>query len=74
MSFMQYDLMIKNGKEEKIIDYLKKFDFVTVKKKKAVKKKKLKMPTFSYFGLMPDWDFDVSEMRKNGYRKTKLGW
>ena len=71
---MQYELMIKNGKEEKIIDYLKKFDFVTVKKKEATKVKKIKMPDFSYFGLLPDWDFDIKEFRKNNYRKTKVEW
>lgn len=71
---MHYELMIKNGQDEKIIDYLKKFDFVTVKQKKTVKTKKIKLPTFSYFGLLPDWDFDLRDYRKNSYRKTKVEW
>ena len=71
---MHYELKIKNGQDEKVIGLLKKFDFVIIKKKKVQKTKKIKIPDFSYFGLLPDWDFDVNDYRWNGYRKTKLEW
>jgi hypothetical protein len=71
---MQYDLIIEKGKDKPIISYLRKFDFVTVKKRKSVKREKIKTSIFSYFGMLPDLDFDVSNYRKKSYRKTKLDW
>ncbi len=66
---MQYELLIEKGKEETIISYLKKFNFVTIRKKKSAPKKKvIKKVTFDYFGAMPDFDFD--DLRKNKFRKS----
>jgi hypothetical protein len=68
---MQYELLIEKGKEESIINYLKKFDFVTIRKKKSVSKKKIiKKTTLEYFGAMPDFDFDFDDLRKNKFRKS----
>lgn len=71
---MHYELVIEKGKDETIINYLKKFDFVTIRKKTPAKRKAAKKTTFDYFGTMPDWDFDFNDLRKNKFRKTKIKW
>jgi hypothetical protein len=71
---MQYELIIDKGKEETIINYLKKFDFVTIRTKVPATKKKIKKATFDYFGAMPDFDFDFDDLRKSKFRKTKIEW
>ena len=76
---MEYELTIEKGKEETIISYLKKFDFVTLRKKsnakKPAKKKAVKKQVdFLYFGVLPDWDIEAEDLRKNKLRKTKIQW
>jgi hypothetical protein len=71
---MQYELVIAKGKDETIINYLKKFDFVTIRKKERVKKKTNTASSISYFDALPDWDFNPDQLRKNQFRKTKTTW
>lgn len=71
---MQYELLIDKGKEETVINYLKKFDFVTIRKKTPATRKSVKKTTFDYFGAIPDFDFDFDNLRKNKFRKTKTTW
>jgi hypothetical protein len=71
---MHYELLIDKGKDETIIKYLKKFDFVTIKKKVPASKKIVKTATLDYFGAMPDFDFDFDDLRKNKFRKNKTQW
>jgi hypothetical protein len=71
---MQYELMIAKGKDDAILSYLKKFDFVTVRKRATVSKRVSKKITFSYFDAMPEWDTDAGDLRKNKFRKTSVKW
>ncbi len=76
---MIYELIIDEGKEKTVINFLKQLDFVTVKavKKKPVKKVEKKtgqagdMP---YFDTCPDWEMDVKEMRRKDTLKRIEGW
>jgi hypothetical protein len=60
---MIYELVIEEGKEKQVINFLKQLDFVTLKTvkkspKKALKYKAAEGHELSYFGTLPGWEMD----------------
>jgi len=76
---MIYELEIEEGKEKPVINFLKQLDFLSVKavkkpRKKKVEKKAAETEDLPYFGMCPDWEMDVKEMRKKDTIRRTEGW
>jgi hypothetical protein len=76
---MIYEMIIEEGKEKPVINFLKQLDFVTIKSVKKTSKQKVEkingiQNDLPYFGACPEWEMDVKEMRKNNTKKRIEGW
>lgn len=76
---MIYELVIQQGKEKQVINFLKQLDFVrlkTVKKtrEKTVKSKSTQQHEPSYFNTLPEWKMDVKTLRQKNTKKRLEGW
>jgi hypothetical protein len=76
---MIYELIIEDGKEKPVINFLKQLDFISVKavkKDKTAKKKTETKPLQdpSYFDSYPNWEMDIETIRKKSTKKRLNGW